>query len=983
LTKRNKRAAVIAAVAAMAVAGGASAASFDFLHILHKKPPAPATQSAVQPPAAPVASGPSDVPADPAIRTGVLSNGMHYVIQRNASPKGQVSLRLRIAAGSLEEAKGQEGLMHFIEHMAFEGSTHVPRGEMLKTLERHGLAFGPDTNAFTNFDQTVYELDLPEADPDTLNTGLTLMREVSSELTLDQSAMDKERGVILSEERLRDTPSLHIARQQYDFYLKGQLPPERFPIGDVNIIKTANRDKLRALYDTYYRPDRTTLIVVGDVDVDQMAAKIQADFGDWKAKAPDKANPDLGAVESRNEETHLMVEAGGPTSLDIAWINQPDLRPDSLALRREHVVRELGFAVLDRRFERLARGDNPPFLAAGAARYTDLKTADVTQIAVNAQPGHWQEALAAADEEARQAVAYGVSQGELDREIAETRTALQEAVEGAATRKTPQLANEIVEALNDDDVITSPQEDLREFEADVKDLKADEVSKVLKTQFAGQGPLVFMTTPSKVDGGEKTLAQAFSKAQLAQLAPPKTEATKAWAYVDFGQPGKVAERKEVLDLDTTFVRFDNGVRLTVKPTKFRDDQVLVSVRAGDGYQDLPRDKVIPTWAASSVLSEGGVNKLTAEEMEQVLASKVYGAALGVGEDSFTLSGGTRKEDLELQLQVLAAYMTDAAWRTDPFERMRTYGETLETQLASTPQGVFSREGQSLLHGGDPRWAFPSKAQMAAGKLADLKAAIGAHLNNDPIEVVIVGDVNVDDTIEMVGQTFGALPARKPERPPAEAAKISFPAPNATPVRLTHNGRADQAMGFVAWPTTDFPSDPQGARDLRALEQVMQLRLVDDLRMKKSLTYSPQTSLNMAWSFPGYGYVSAAIEAPPDKLDDFFASVKSITADLRDHPISADELERAIKPRVELITKAQQTNEYWLGQLLGAQDDPRRLDAIRASIPGLERITAADVQHAAQKWLRDDKAWKLVIVPEVKTAQAGGGPAGAAAVAPAS
>ena len=957
---RKRVAAATVALSALVLAGAASAASGALPNPL-RLTPAPAATT-------------GDVPVDPALRTGVLANGMHYLILKNATPKGQASLRLRVAAGSLEENDSQLGLMHFIEHMAFEGSTHVPRGEMIKTLERHGLAFGPDTNAFTNFDQTVYELDLPETDADTLDTGLKLMRETASELTLDQGAMDKERGVILSEERLRDTPSLHIARQQYDFLFKDQLAPKRFPIGSVDIIKNAQRDKLQDLYSTYYRPDRTTLVIVGDVDVDQVEAKIKSGFSDWQAKATDRANPDLGAPQPRASETHLMIEPGGPTTVDISWLNPPDLRPDSLALRREHVVRELGFAVLDRRMEALARGDNPPFIAAGASRYTELKSADITQVSISTQPGRWREALTAADTQVRQAAQYGVTQKELDREVAEVRTALQESVAGAATRKTSELAGEMIEEINDGDTITTPAEDLREFDLDVKDLKAAEVSALLKSEFDGQGPLVFMTNPTSVEGGEQAVAQAFSKAQLAQVTPPKEEAAKAWSYTDFGKAGRVAERKEVADLGLTFVRFDNGVRLTVKPTKFRDDQVLVAVNAGAGYQDLPRDHVIPTWAASSVFSEGGVGKFTADDMDRILASKVYGAGLGIGEDAFTVSGATRREDVETQLQVLAAYVTDAAWRPDPFERMRGYGETLQTQLASTPEGVFSRESGALLHSGDARWAFPTKAQMVDGKLDDLKMTIGQHLTTDPLEILIVGDVDVDQAIKQVGDTFGALPPRHDETPAAEAGKISFPQPTTTPVRLTHKGRADQAIGYIAWPTTDFPSDPQGARALRVMEQVMQLRLIDDLRMKQAVTYSPNTGLNMAWSFPGYGYVSASIEAPPDKLDDFFATVNTIAADLRTKSVTADELERAVKPRIETLTKAQETNEYWMGQLIGAQSDPRRLESVRQTIPGLERVTAADVQAAAQKWLVDARAWKLVVVPEAKVAEASKTPA---------
>jgi zinc protease len=907
----------------------------------------------------------SDVPTDAAVRFGVLPNGMRYMLMRNASPPGQASLRLRIAAGSLEERDEQAGLMHFIEHMAFNGSTHVPEGEMVKILERKGLAFGPDTNAFTSFDQTVYQLDLPQADEDSLDTGLMLMRETAGELLLDPTAIDKERGVILSEERLRDGPSLRIARQQYDFFYRGDRMPRRFPIGDIGVIKTAGKPLFQDLYDTFYRPDRAVLVAVGDFDVDKMEAKIKARFTDWSAKGADRPDPDLGPVVQRGAETRLVIEPGGPAALNLAWITQPDLRQDRLALRRERAVRQVGFAVLNRRLERLARAGDPPFISAGVFHFTNLRTSDVTQMSITATPGSLLKAMRAAEQEQRRASQYGVQQAEVDREVLEYHTALQAAAAGAATRKTPQLATSLADSVEDDEIVTSPAEDLAEFDTATRNLKAETISAILKAQFEGNGPLLFVTSPIPVEGGEAGLAQAFAESRATPVSAGAVIATKTWSYTDFGAPGAVAERKDVLDLDTTFVRFANGVRLTVKPTKFRDDQILISVRVGDGYQSLPRDRVTPIWTSALAFPDGGLGRLTTEEMEQVLTSKVYSVGLSVGDDSFSLSGSTRPEDFELQMQVLTAYLTDAAWRPEPFERMRTYGDTLLSQLASTPSGVFSRDGERLLRSGDPRWAFPNRAEIAAARLADLKSLIGGPLASEPIEVVIVGDVNVEEAIRLTGVTFAALPPRKDAVPPATARQIVFPVPTPEPVRLTHAGRADQAIGYIAWPTTDFNADPQGARSLRMLEQVLQLRLLDDLREKQAVTYSPNTNLEASWVFPGYGYVSASIEAPPDKLDGFFQTVASIAKDLRDKPVTADELNRARKPRIETITKAQATNEYWLAQLAGSQTDPRKLDAIRSSLAGLERVSAADVQRAAQTWLRDDKAWKLVIVPEPK------------------
>jgi zinc protease len=215
----------------------------------------------------------SDLKADPAIRFGVLPNGMRYAIMRNATPPGQVSMRLRFDVGSLMERDDQQGLAHFLEHMAFNGSTNVPtRGDMVKDLERLGLAFGADTNAGTAFDATTYKFDLPKSDDQTVDTSLTLLREIASNLTLDQTAMDQERGVILSEERLRGTPSYRITKQRYAFMMPGQLPPQRFPIGLVPVIQSAKADLLADIYHRYYRPERATLVIVGDIAPDAIEA---------------------------------------------------------------------------------------------------------------------------------------------------------------------------------------------------------------------------------------------------------------------------------------------------------------------------------------------------------------------------------------------------------------------------------------------------------------------------------------------------------------------------------------------------------------------------------------------------------------------------------------------------------------------------------------------------------------------------------------
>lgn len=941
-------------------------------------PSAPVTPATPEPAPAPAAAlaetgnawaqATSDIPADPAVRFGQLPNGMRYALMKNATPPGQASLRLRIEAGSLYERDDQQGLAHFIEHMVFNGTTDIPEGDLLPILERLGLAFGPDTNASTSFDQTVYKLDLPRTNDETVDTALMILREMVGEATLAADAIDRERGIVMSEERTRDGPGYRAVMARYGFLMKDQRVPTRFPIGKVDILANAPQAAFADFYRDYYRPERATLVMVGDFDVDAMEGKIRSDFSDWTNPAADGAEPALGEVQPRGPEARIHVEPGAQTSLQIAWVSPPDLRPDRLETRVDDMVEALGLAVFNRRLQSLSRAENPPFIAAGASRSTELRSIDNASLYANVRPGEWQAALTAMEQEQRRIVQFGVTEAELRREITELRAGYETYVAGAATRRTTGLAEGIIGSVNERDVFTGPDTDLAIFNQVAQLVTAEMVSEAIKTTFEGQGPLIFLTTPTPIEGGGADVLAALEASRAVAVEPNAAVDAMAWPYADFGQPATVASREEIVDLEATKVVLSNGVRLTVKPTGFRNDQILVSVRTGQGLSQLPTDRVTPMWAAGSAFNEGGLGRLTREQMEETLAADVYGVGFGPSEDAFTLSGGTRPEDFELQMQVLAAYFTDAAWRPEPFERLRGLYLQALPQLEATPGAVFQRDAERLLHDGDARWAFPSEAELRGASLEELKSLVGAGLANGPIEITVVGDIDVDAAIAGVASTFGALPARG-DFAAATSPTVRFPAPTAEPIRLTHTGRADQALGFVAWPTTGAVDDMQEARLLRLLADVLRLRLTDELREGQAVTYSPSVGSTSSWTFPGYGYVSASMEAPPEKMAGFFADVDRIVAALRDTPIDADELERARRPRVEALVRSQASNEYWLSELQDLHRDDDRLKAIRSALADMEGATPEDLQRVARTYLADARAWRLTVTPREGAAAA--------------
>jgi zinc protease len=908
----------------------------------------------------------SDLKPDPLVRFGRLPNGMRYALMHNATPSGQASFRLRFDAGSLMEKDDQQGLAHFLEHMAFKGSAHVGQDEMVKILERLGLAFGADTNASTDFTETIYKFDLPKADNESLDTGLMLMRDIAGELTISQTAINSEKGVVLSEERVRDDPSFRAYKARASFFYPGQLVAKRLPIGQVPVIQNATHDLIADIYDKYYRPDRATFIAVGDFDVAAMEAKVKAHFSDWKNPHPVGPEPQLGAPEKRGLEAKVYSEPGLRTSVQVAWIKPPDLSPDTQAKRRRDMIERLGLSVLNRRLGRIARSDNPPFLAAGAYAGDEEHSAKVTGLNINANATDWKTALDATVKEEKRAVQYGVLQSELDREIEDLRAGLKERAASQATRRTPNLASEIVGSLDDKLVVTNPVQDLELYEGVVKGLKADEVNAVLRETFSGNGPLVFVSTSAPVEGGDAAVLAAFKAADAAPVTAPQAVADKTWPYDSFGAPGKVVERKPVPAAGATFIRFANGVRLTVKPTQYRKEQIQVQVRIGDGRLDLPSDKPTAAWA-SSALVEGGLKKVTAEELDQIMTKRIVDASFGVDDNAFVLGGATRPEDLAAQMQILAAYAADPGFRPEAFDRVKTNALTLEDQMQATASGVVGRDLGRLMHNDDQRWAFPTKQTITSTKADDLKTLIGPRLADGPVEVIVVGDTTVDQAIAAVASTFGALPKRSDSAPPAAERKVSFPPPTAQPINETHKGRADQGYAVAAWPTTDLFADVRGARTIRVLVNVMELRLIDTLRVAQGATYSPNATLEASEDYPGYGYIAARVEIPPSKIPGFYEQVDKIAADLKANGPTEDEMKRAVLPRIEMLTKAMQTNEFWVGSLEGAQTDPRKLDVVLNQISQLQSITVDDVKKAANKWLEPGKEWRFQVTPEAKTA----------------
>jgi zinc protease len=898
---------------------------------------------------------------DPATVWGRLLNGVRYVILPEGAPLDRVSLRLVVEAGSLMESEAQCGLAHFLEHMAFKGSENLDTGEFVAFLQRSGLAFGADTNARTGFDQTVYQLDLPRDDPALVDESIGILAEIAGRLTLAPDQIEPERGVILSEKRLRDTPGARSSEAMLDFLLPGSLHAQREPIGLEAVIRSAPRAEFEAFYRAWYTPERLVVIVTGDVQPDPVAAAIARHFGGFAQPAAAPADPVHAPPASRPLDAMLVSDPALPTRVSLNVVMPYDDRPDSLVRQRDMLEQMLALAMLDRRLESLGLQPGAPFSRTASGAFDLAPAARIALVSLTATPETWRAALAVGEQELRRALTYGFTQAEFDQQLAIFRNQLETAAAGAATREADDLSDQLASAIGSKSVFTSPQTDLQLLAELTRDLRPADIDAALRRMWEGREPQIFVTGPMQLADPRAEILAAYEASRAAAVAAPAERKSDAFAYVEFGQPSGVADSKELPGLGITRVQYGNGVVLYVKPTPFEAGAVRVAVRFGSGKIGLPADQPGLDLLAGRGFVDGGLGRHSIDDLNRILAARQVGVDLIVGESGVNLVAKTTPADLPLQLDLLAAYVTDPGFRPEAQERYRARIASAYASMAAVPNGVVSGPVSLLVHGGDPRFGMPPQADAERRTLAELRAWLDPMLRQGPLQVMVVGDVDPAKVVAEVGRTFGALPARG-EDPRPTAPSIAVPA-LADPVRFIHSGQGNQALAMVYWRTTG-QGDARTSIGLDLVADILTDRLLREVREREGATYSPQVESQQSLALPGFGYLVAAIDASATDAARIVELIRDTAAQMRKGGMTEDEFQRALQPRLAQARNAQQSNDYWLyGVLFGAEQFPLVLDQALTVLADTESQTLAGVQALAATYLDPDKALPVLVVPE--------------------
>lgn len=904
----------------------------------------------------------SDIPAEPEYRFGQLPNGMRYVIRNNPTPKGTALVRLDIGAGSLDEQPAERGFAHFVEHMVFNGSANVPEGEMIRLLERNGLAFGADTNASTGFEATTYKLDLPRNDPTLLDTALMLMRETVSELSFTPEAVARERGVVLAEMRDRNSWQLRNAMAQARFLYPQALYPQRFPIGVEQTVAMASAEALKAFWRREYVPAKTTLVVIGDFDPDHVEDVIAMRFAGWEsAEAPPQ--PDAGPVDRKaRDRVDIYIDPALSERVVVsrhgAWIQQPD----SVATRRENILRQIGYGIVNRRLQRISRQENPPFRDAGFGTGDVFRSGRTTNLVIDTVDGKWRAGLIATALEYRRALANGFTAAEVAEQVANLRAASVNAAAGSATRSNGALVNAVFQFLRDDRVPSAPDGSLQRLDAFIPLITPDSVLDSLKREAVPlERPLIRFQGRMMPIGGEAALREAWDDAMDKPLGKADAVEVAGFGYENFGEPGSVAgDTREPL-LGIREVRFANGVRLNIKRTELEKDGVFVQMTLDGGDMLATRDNPLATQMVS-MLPSGGLGKHSQDELQSILAGRIVGTGITSGTDSFVSLAQTTPADLELQLRLFAAMLGDPGYRKIGETRYRLNINNYFNRRRATPGAALASEIGGILSDDNPRFSLGKVEDYRKLTFDKLKHDLADRFAHGAIELGVVGDVDEDEVIAQVSRTLGALPPREPEFRPYIEQRIRLFTAKRDQRIVRHTGPKDQALIQLVWPTRG-DDDPVETLMLRLLERIVRLEMTDILRERLGKAYSPSVSSAPSRYWLGYGTFGIAASVDVRDVTATQAAIMHAIAGLRAAPIAADMLQRAREPMIEAWDNALKSNASWLSLVDRAQTEPERIERYLKEKERLQALTALDVQAMARRYLDPAGAVEILVLPE--------------------
>jgi zinc protease len=938
------------------------------------KPGSPAMESASNTPQPPKTANLNlndPLPLDPAVTVGRLANDLTYYIRSNARPAQRAELRLVVNAGSVLEEEDQRGLAHFLEHMAFNGTESFAAQELVDYLESIGMRFGPDLNAYTNYDETVYLLQVPTDDEQIVRTGLRILEEWAHKMRLEDREVEQERGVVIEEWRLGRGAEARIRDEQFEVLFQGSRYAERRPIGMPEVIRTFQPETLRRFYRDWYRPDLIAVVAVGDFEVAWMEAQIREIFSRIPAaKTPRERT--LYPIPG-NEQTLVAIasDTEATSSRVSVTIKHPVSPFRTVGDYRRNLVEGLYNNMLNQRLHELTRQPDPPFLEGYSAKGRIVRPNEFYILGARVSDNGLEKGLEALLVESERVKRFGFTPGELAREKAEMLKRIERAYNERDKMESQAFASEYIRLFLEDEAAPGLAFEHQVFNRFIPEINLEEVNRLAGSWLTDENRVVLASSPEKpgIDApGREELLGVFRQVAARQIVPYLDRVSDQPLVPTPPRPGAITgEKRYDSSLGIIEWTLSNGARVILKPTTFKNDQILFSGYSPGGTSVVADKDYIPARTAADIVQEGGVGQFSKIELEKKLAGKtvsvnpwIEGLFEGVG-------GNSTPRDLETMLQLVYLYFT--APRVDP-SAFQSYRQRLrasiENRLAS-PEAEFYDEVLKTLTQNHLR-ARPWEIEML-GQL-DMQASLRIYRERfadaGDFTFFLVGNFTPDEVRPLVETWLAGLPANGRQEMWRD---VGIEYPQGVINKTVHKGVEPKSRVHIAF-NGSFQWAWENVVLLKALSEVLDIRMREKLREDKGGTYNvgiwdlPSHYPKEEYEFHiGFGTAPEQAEALRDLVFEDLRQLK------RDGPA-----EGALSKVKEILRRERETNlkenEFWLNVLRSYdihRQDFRKILEYDQLVRG---ITTEDLKQAARRYLSEERYVQVILYPQTGVGTAG-------------
>jgi zinc protease len=931
------RAAVLALFAVLAVACGAPAPQANV--------PRPAPTQSPEPVAANPDAAP--LPLDARVRKGVLANGLTYYVLPHKKPEHRAQMWLAVDAGSVLEDDDQRGLAHFVEHMGFNGTTHFPKQALVDFLEKSGVSFGADLNAYTSFDETVYTLQVPTDQPELVDRSLGILRDWSDSVTFDPVEVEKERGVVLEEWRLGRGAGMRLFDKQAPVLFYGSKYADRITIGKPEIIQGAPRDTLVRFYRDWYRPDLMAVIAVGDFAPDEIEAKIRQVFASVKPAASPRPRPAMAVPPHERRLVSIETDPEA-TSTTVSLVTKLPHRPLVSALDYRRVIAERLFnSMLNARLDEIRRRPDAPFLGAGSRSGAFVRTADAFTESAVVKEGSVKEGVSALLEETLRVERHGFTPTELERAKSDVLRAFQQAVKQHDTEDGRQFAREIVRLFLTDEAMPGPEGELALVTRYLPTYTLDELNGLARSLAVGSH-VVAVTGPATMPRPtEDALLATMKDVEARDIKPYEDAAPTVPLMAEKPAAGPVMATRTIPEIGVTEWTLKNGVRVVVKPTDFKNDEVKMMAFAPGGTS-LATDRDFESAKyADAVVRQGGLGPFDAPTLRKALAGKVATATPYIGEIEEGVSASASPSDLDAMFQMVHLWFTAPRRDDSAFQSWRASELESARNRRLSPEATFA-DDLLVFSTNSHRRRQPTTPEVIQKVALDRAFAFyeGRFADAAGFTFVFVGNLDLDRTKALAETYLGSLPATNRKETWRD---IKVTRPTGIAKRAVAKGsepKSTVSLTFHGKETWSRDTD----NDMRMLGEVLRIRLREVLREDMGGVYGVSASGAVARRpRPEYTF-TVRFGCAPDNIAKLEKAVWDEIKAIQAGGIGADYVAKVKELRRREHETSLRENAYWLRELERAYtygDDPKQILDFDAMV---DKVSSDRVREAAKKYL---------------------------------